>query len=78
MVIGEFEPYVSPGTGRIISSRAQRADDLRRAGAFLYEPGVKEDIARNKVASEEKAFASVAAAIDDQVRSLVNSGKIES
>ena len=77
-VLAGFEPYISPATGKMISSHSQRADDLKRSGSFLYEPGVKEDIARNRIAREERDFAPVAAAVDETVRALVASGKIES
>lgn len=44
----------------------------------MNEPGLKKDIARNKVYQEEKTYAPVAAAVDETVRQLVNAGKIES
>lgn len=78
MVIGEFHPYVSPATGAYIDSRTKRADDLRKSGSFLLEPGVKEDIARNRMAREERDFLPIANAVDETVRSMVNSGKLES
>lgn len=77
-VLGSFEPYVSPGTGKWVESRTQRAEDLRRSGAFLAEPGVKQDIARRRTELEEKKFAPLSAAIDETVARLVNEKKIES
>lgn len=74
----EIQPYVSPNTGAYIDSRAKRADDLRRSNAFLYEPGVEKDIARNREHRKERDFAPIAAAVDEKVRQLVNSGTIES
>lgn len=73
----EITPYKSPATGKIISSRSEQKEDLRRAGCRLYEPGMKEDIARNAVSAQEKSFAPVAAAIDQTVASLVSAGKLE-
>lgn len=77
-IVTEFSPYVSPATGAYIDSRAKRADDLRRAGSFLYEPGVEKDVERNRVAREERDFRPIADAVDESVRALVSSGKIES
>jgi hypothetical protein len=77
MVITEIAPYQSPGTNKWITSRAEQREDLKRSGARLYEPGMKEDIARNKEAVAERAFAPLAAAIDQTVTNLVNTGKLE-
>jgi len=77
MIGGFFEPYVSPATGKVITSRNAQADDLKRSGSILFEPGLDRDIARNKQSSDEKAFAPVAAAVDETVRKLVNTGKLE-
>jgi hypothetical protein len=73
-----FTEYVSPGTGRIISSPSARADDLKRSGAILAEPGIEKDVARNKAENIEKSFSPVAAGIDSIVTQLVNTGKLES
>ena len=78
MVLTDIQPYVSPATGRTISSRAQMRDDLERSGHIMNEPGLKQDIARNKKAAEEKAFAPVAAGIDAVVTQLVNNRQLES
>jgi hypothetical protein len=42
------EPFVSPATGRIVSSRVQLHDDLRRSGCHLREPGESKDLARTR------------------------------
>ena len=76
-VIADFQSYISPKTGKYITSRGAQAEDLKRSGAFLLEPGVREDIARNKAEREEKDFAPIAAGVDNVVRELVNSGKVE-
>jgi putative FmdB family regulatory protein len=78
MVLKEFTPFQSPATGKWIESREAHRADLKASGSFLYEKGVEKDIARNKQYTEEKTFAPIAAAVDNTVRELVNSGKIES
>lgn len=72
------ESFISPATGKVISSRAQHMDDLKRSNCFLAEPGIQKDIARNKEATLEKKFAPVAAGIDQTVTNLVNRGIIAS
>ncbi len=72
-----FDPYISPGSGKLISSPSARQEDLKATGCFLYEKGVDKDVARNKIRAEEKAFAPISAAVDNTVRELVNAGKLE-
>ena len=72
----ELQAYVSPASGKLISSRAQRREDLLREGCVEYEPGLKEHIAKNKLEQDEKNFLPVAAAIDQTVSSLHASGHI--
>ena len=74
----EISPYRSPATGKIISSRAAQREDLLASGSLLNEPGLSADISRWKEASAEKAFAPIAAAVDNVVTTLVTSGAIES
>jgi len=73
-----IEAYISPGTGKYIETREQQREDLKRSGAILHEPGLEQDIARNKAEKAEKDFAPVAAAVDATVTQLVNKGLIES
>jgi putative FmdB family regulatory protein len=72
-----FTPFISPGSGKLIDSPAARDNDLRATRSFLYEKGVEKDIARNRARTEEKAFAPIAAAVDNTVRELMNCGKLE-
>lgn len=73
----DLTPYQSPNSGEWIYSRAQQREDLKKSGAILYEPGLEKDIARNKVHTQEKAFAPVAEAVDNIVRDMAVSGKLE-
>lgn len=78
MVIADLEPFISPSTGKVINSRVALRNDLEMSGHILNEPGLKQDIARNKEYQADKTYAPVAAAVDETVRQLVNAGKIES
>lgn len=74
----DLPPYISPASGKLINSRSAQAEDLKRTNSILNEPGLKSDIARWKVETEEKAFAPVAAGVDEAVKRLVATNQIES
>lgn len=72
----EISEYVSPASGKLISSRSQRREDLLREGCIANEPGLKEQIARNAEAQRERAFAPLSNLIDQTVSNLHASGHI--
>jgi len=74
----DITPYISPGTGKEVSSRSQQREDLLKSNAIMAEPGIEKDVARWKEEKREKTFAPVAEAVDNAVKQLVNAGKIES
>lgn len=76
-VQASFTPYESPSTGKWIESRDAQREDLKKANCILMEPGLKEDIARNREYEKEKAFAPVAAAIDETVAAMNVAGKLD-
>ena len=73
-----FDSYISPASSKLIESRTQQREDLYKTGHILSEPGLRQDIARNKAAVQEAAFAPIAAGVDAAVSRLVQTGKIES
>lgn len=75
-VQASFEPYESPKSGKWISSRTQQKEDLKRTGAFLYEPGVREQIERTKQDKWNETMADVGRKVDNVVRDLHTSGRI--
>lgn len=77
MLAPTFSAFQSPSTGALITSRKELADDLRRAGARVYEPGMEKDIARRRVEVQEKAFAPIEAAVDSLVTAAVSAGQLE-
>lgn len=74
MVQVEISPYKSPGTGRMISSRSEMKEDLKRSGAIMYEPGMREQIARRKAEVATDSFKPIEAAVDNTVKNLISSG----
>ena len=72
----DIQSYISPASGKLISSRAQRVEDMAREGCIPNEPGIKEHIASRAESVREKAFAPLAASIDQTVSALCASGHI--
>lgn len=72
----DISPFVSPN-GDYISSRAEWKEDLKKHGAIPWEAGIRDDIARNRTAAQERAFEPIAAAVDAHVAALHTAGKLE-
>lgn len=62
-VFGDIEPYISPASGRLITSKRERVEDFRRTGTREYELGEKEDMLRRKASIEQE--------IDNKVDDIV-------
>ena len=73
-----FQEYISPATGKLISSRDQFKEDLKASGCFIQEAGVARDIERNRVSRMNEGFAPLDKTIDEAVCSLVSQGKLVS
>ena len=76
-LIPEIVPFVSPNSDKLIDSRAKWREDLKRSGAIPWEPGLNEQISRNREYAKEKAFKPIADAVDNAVAAAVASGKLE-
>jgi NAD-dependent SIR2 family protein deacetylase len=76
-MVSVFPEHESPLDGRRIASESQRADDLLRAGAYGWEPGMDKDIARRKQENIEASNNEIGAVVDDIVRDLNVCGKLE-
>ena len=72
----EVSPFESPATGKMITTRSQLQEDLRTSGCFIYESGVKQDIARNRARNIEKADAALAEKVDRVAAELSLSGRL--
>jgi len=70
------EPYESPKSGKWITSRAEQREDLAATGSFLYEPGVREDIARRRKELEAKTDQLIEQRVDETIRDLSASGRL--
>jgi hypothetical protein len=66
----EIQAYQSPVDGRVINSRAQRREDLKRTNSLEWEPGIRTDAERTRLANIEKNVATVEASIDKTVAEM--------
>lgn len=69
----EITPYQSPVDGTWIDSRAQRTEDLKRNGCQEWHPDIKAEVAQNRKAVEDRAFAEVDKTIDALAPALLAS-----
>lgn len=76
-VHADIPAYESPKTGKWITSRSERREDLARSNCYEWEPGIEKDIERNKVAREAREAAQVDAYVDAVVRDLHTSGRLD-
>jgi putative FmdB family regulatory protein len=76
MIAPDIAPFVSPN-GKLINSRAEYKEDLRRSKAIAWEPGLDKDIAQNKIREQERAFEPIAKAVDAIVTEMNVCGKLE-
>lgn len=74
----DIEPFLSPASGRQITSKASLRDELARTNCFLPEAGIEKDIARWGQESRERAFKPIEKGVDAVVSQLVATGQIES
>lgn len=75
-VRAEITPFISPASGRPITSRAAMRDDLARTGHIEWEPGIKEHIDKRKAALVEQNLAAMDKTVDRIVTDLHVSGKV--
>lgn len=67
MMSVDIPAYQSPINGKVINSRRQRKEDLRRNGCVEWEPGFNEEAAKR----EKQAEIRLDAAVDDTVEEFV-------
>ncbi len=72
----DIEPYESPKTGKWITSRREQREDLKASGAFLYESGVSEDIARRRQENLAATDRLIETRVDETIRDLSASGRL--
>jgi putative FmdB family regulatory protein len=71
-----FQEFISPVSGKRITSRASYAYDLEATGSIAYEPGLKQDIARNRKAALQKSVDLALRRTDETIAALDASGRL--
>jgi hypothetical protein len=62
--------YTSPIDGRVISSMAQRKDDLARSGCIEYDPEMKTDYNRRIEREEKQLEAKMEESVNAQIANM--------
>lgn len=69
-VFGDYPPYVSPASGRVISGRREREEDFRRTNTRPYEVGEWKDNVRKQQEGDRELDAAVDIAVEKTVGEL--------
>lgn len=75
-VHAEFAAYISPATGKSITSRAARKADLRQSGCIEWEPDTRAAIKKNHDRAVRENIAKIESGVDQIVRDLNSSGRL--
>ena len=73
----DIEPYISPASGKLINSRTDRRDDLKAGGYIEWEPGIKEQVAKNRERNQKQIDAEISNQVDELVTHMNVTGKLE-
>lgn len=73
----DIEPYISPASGKIINSRVDRRNDLKAGGYIEWEPGIKEQVAKNRERNQRQIDSVVEKTVDELVTHMNVTGKLE-
>lgn len=71
-VFGDFQPYVSPASGKLIEGRRQRIEDFARTNTRPYDPGEKEQLVSRQKEFDKAQEKAVDAAVETTLTELLN------
>lgn len=66
----KFEPYESPTTGRWITSKAQRREDMKSSGCVDYEPSMKQEMERKRIAEDAELDRKIDSHIEETIYNM--------
>ena len=69
-VLGDYEGYDCPVTGKRIEGRKAHRENLARQGCRILEPGEKEAVARNRARADKELEAAVDATVEQEIHSM--------
>jgi len=73
--IAPWDAYLSPSTGKLITSYKDRRKDMKESGCVDYEPGFKESVERNQAEKERKIEKKIDATVDSLYEKLPSKKK---
>jgi hypothetical protein len=62
--------YDSPTTGKSITSKQARIEDLKRSGCVEYDPGMRQDYDRRAQEGERKLEQVIEASVEQQIQEM--------
>jgi putative FmdB family regulatory protein len=65
-----WDRYISPVSGKPITSYKERKDDMERHGCVDYEPSLKKHITKNMEREEAKLEASIDATVEKEIHAM--------
>ena len=65
-----FVPYESPTTGKWISSKVQRREDMKASGCVEYEPSMKDEMLRRHKAEDEALDKKIDEHVEKEIYSM--------
>lgn len=65
-----FEAFVSPATGRVISTMAAYREDLKESNCVPYEPGIRQDQKRKEASAEKETEVLVDKIVRETAREV--------
>ena len=69
-ILGDYEAYDCPVTGKRIEGRKAHRENLARQGCRILEPGEKEAVARNRQRADRELEAAVDATVEQEIHSM--------
>ena len=70
MVIGDYQPYDCPITGKRIEGRKAHEENLKRHGCRVYEVGETEAFRRKKAEEDSRLERSIAESVEKSIESM--------
>lgn len=70
MDMPNWERYVSPTTGKLITSYKQRKDDMKASGCVDYEPSIKKTSEKKRKQQADELDKKIEETVERQIESL--------
>lgn len=75
--IANWDRYISPASGKLITSKKQRKEDMKRNGCVDYEPSLKQEFKKTQRENELKLDKGLDQTVDSIFESMPSDKKAE-